>query len=178
MAHSIFEKADLESIQWQTTQSKMIARQMNFPEALDLEISNYAQELLNIYKDSSLFTLVQEGRVFGKEISFSTLTPSDSPFERAIGVGYIDLLVEDKNKELIIVDYKTNKNPYEGEQGAIKRFSEEILNTYLIPMKVYLEAVCDAFPGRTVRAALYHTPSGGLFHYGDELVKTVLPHIY
>ncbi|MES0490138.1 MAG: UvrD-helicase domain-containing protein [Leptospirales bacterium] len=180
LAHSIFEKADLEKAEWETLHSKMIARQMNFPELLDPEIDLYAQELLHTYKSSSLCTVIKQGRIFGKEISFSTLSVSDSPWERPIGVGYIDLLVEDKDENLIIVDYKTNKNPYQQEdeqEDATNKFSQEILNTYLIPMKVYLDAVCDAFPGRTVQAALYHTPSGELFRYGDELAKTILPHI-
>jgi len=85
-------------------------------------------------------------------------------------VGQIDRLV-DLGKEVLIVDYKTNRPPP-------KRL-EAVAPAYLLQLAAYRLALAEIYPGRTVRAALLWTegprimqvPGEVLDHYSLQLYE-------
>jgi ATP-dependent helicase/nuclease subunit A len=85
-------------------------------------------------------------------------------------VGQIDRLV-DLGKEVLIVDYKTNRPP--------PKRVEAVAPAYLLQLAAYRLALAEIYPGRTVRAALLWTegprimqvPGEVLDHYSLQLYE-------
>ena len=76
-------------------------------------------------------------------------------------VGQIDRLV-DLGKEVLIVDYKTNRPPP-------KRI-EAVASAYLLQLAAYRLALAAIYPGRTVRAALLWTDGSRIMQVPGEVL--------
>jgi ATP-dependent helicase/nuclease subunit A len=176
IAHSIFEMADLKNPIVHERLFEALFYTHAFNRQMQANIEKYAKDLIEIYKQSRLFTLVSSSQIIGKEIPFSRLFGRDWAHEaddvshisentvnqKQIAVGYIDLVIKDSENVVHIIDYKTNAKP---DSVSFDEFSQHLLQIYKIPMKLYKNTLENVFPGLQIKSTLYHTPSGECFSY-------------
>ncbi len=188
IAHLIFEWTDLRRPEWNEamTQGALFARKL--PNDLRPNLHGYANRILETYRASKLFELVERSAITGKEVSFSVeagrsnLSPENRELDaKPLGVGYIDLLLYE-NGVYHVIDYKTNALQGElgdgdnGNAAPPDAALQKLLSDYEIPMKIYYIAIKETFShqvedndegGVKVKLALYHVPSGQLVYYPD-----------
>jgi len=172
ITHTLFEWMDLKNPSWHKDQTTLLLKTHHLQTDHFNTLHEYLQETMDTYKKSPLHQMIQICEITGKEVPFSMMSEQND-HSQAIAVGYIDLVLTNKENEILLVDYKTNR------QGNItsSEFEKKILADYEIPMKIYLEAAQGHYKGQKTTAALYLTASGELLHYKNHLEKIIIPQI-
>jgi ATP-dependent helicase/nuclease subunit A len=146
----------------------------SFIERRGAALSSKARE--GIVKETvAILTAPEFAPLFGpqsrSEVPVVAMLPNPKPKGAPLRlVGQIDRLV-DLGKEVLIVDYKTNRPP--------PKRVEAVAPAYLLQLAAYRLALAEIYPGRTVRAALLWTegprimqvPGEVLDHYSLQLYE-------
>lgn len=146
--HQMFEWIDLKNPQV----SNELVLAMLKSQMINLEdeakVKKQLQEVLLTYRNSQLFEWVQKAKILGKEVGFSWQQ------QEKMAIGYIDLLLE-KNNDIYVVDYKTNKITKEKDNGYF-------ISQYQESMKLYNQVVQSYFADKKVFSYLYMSETGKL----------------
>ncbi len=169
LMHRVLEWTDLKFPSWTEEMNQSLLRIHLIPSSWKDFIFHLADGLLNDYKNSILYQLIQKGILLGKETHFSMLMEP-----KKIATGYVDLIfripVETKIKQKIyakgiyFIDYKSNKQP---SKDSWEIFSEVLIEKYEKQISLYKKAlhqflIAQNKGSEEIFGGIYHIPSGNL----------------
>lgn len=136
LVHEVLEKVELKEYSFEKAKEVLNILKNTIPELYRNKVIEQAEELLKKFENSDIYKEIKKSEILYKELPF-TIYEDDRFIE-----GRIDLVYE-KDNEIVVMDYKTNK--YETEEEKKK-----ILETYGKQKEYYLKAVEKIFPERKI----------------------------
>ena len=113
------------------------------------------QTVLNIFQNDSLAFIYDND-------AYSEI-PVKGYYNTKIVSGTIDRIVKLDDNNLLIIDYKTSKNP--------PRFSSDVDDAYIKQMALYKKVVADIFPKMNIECAILWVSSADLMYINDDLIS-------
>ncbi len=136
LVHEVLEKIDIKEFSYEKAKKILLERENLIPADIREKVKEESLKILKIFEASEIFEELKNANVLIKEMPF-TLKEEDFFIE-----GRIDIIYE-KDGNIVVMDYKTNR--YETEEEL-----EKIKNIYRVQKEYYHKAVQRIFPKKNV----------------------------